>query len=85
MAAEDVVAILDQLDAVGLTVWLDGGWGVDALLGRQTRAHDDLDLVVAIGDVPALEDELAVLGYKRAGGVPPKSFDSVDAHGRQVD
>ena len=34
-----VHAVLDAVpDAV-----VDGGWGVDALVGRQTRAHDDLD------------------------------------------
>src|SRR5258708_7387144 len=27
-------------------VWIDGGWGVDALLGHQTRKHDDLDVAV---------------------------------------
>jgi hypothetical protein len=30
----------------GLVVWLDGGWGIDALLGRETRTHADLDLVI---------------------------------------
>lgn len=29
-----------------MRVWLDGGWGVDALLGRQTRPHDDMDIVI---------------------------------------
>jgi len=24
----------------GITVWIDGGWSVDALLGKQTRDHD---------------------------------------------
>ena len=24
----------------------DGGWGVDALLGTQTRVHNDIDLFV---------------------------------------
>jgi lincosamide nucleotidyltransferase A/C/D/E len=85
MAAEDVVLIVDRLEAVRLSVWLDGGWGVDALLGEQTRAHDDLDLVVLIEEVPAVERVLAELGYERAGGCPPMSFESVDADGRQVD
>jgi hypothetical protein len=42
--ATDVLGILDQLDGAGLMVWLDGGWGVDALLGRHSRPHQDLDL-----------------------------------------
>jgi hypothetical protein len=85
MSAEDVVAIVRRLQRAGLPVWLDGGWGVDALVRRQTRPHDDLDVVVRIEDVAAVERELAALGYERAGGGPPMSFESVDAEGRQVD
>jgi hypothetical protein len=40
----EVVDVLERLDRAGVPVWLDGGWGVDALVGRQTRAHRDLDL-----------------------------------------
>jgi uncharacterized protein (TIGR02569 family) len=85
MSAEDVVAIVRRLQRAGLPVWLDGGWGVDALVRRQTRPHDDLDVVVRIEDVAAVERELAALGYERAGGGPPMSFESVDAEGRQID
>jgi len=85
MSAEDAVAILDRLEGAGLTVWVDGGWAIDAVAGRQTRPHDDLDLVARLDEVPALEQELAALGYERAGGAPPCSFESVDAEGRQVD
>lgn len=85
MSAEDAAAIVARLQAAGLKVWIDGGWGVDALVRRQTRAHDDLDLVVLLDEVPAVERELAALGYHRAGGAPPTSFESVDDAGRQVD
>jgi hypothetical protein len=85
ISAADVVTIVDRLERSGLSVWLDGGWGVDALVGRQTRRHDDLDLVVLLDEVAAVERELAVLGYERAGGEPPMSLESVDAEGRQVD
>jgi lincosamide nucleotidyltransferase A/C/D/E len=85
MSAEDVVAILDAVEAAGLTVWVDGGWAIDAVAGRQTRAHDDLDLVAPLAEIPELERQLAALGYERAGGAPPTSFESVDALGRQVD
>jgi lincosamide nucleotidyltransferase A/C/D/E len=68
MSAEDVVAIVRRLQRAGLAVWLDGGWGIDALVRRQTRPHDDLDVVVRSEDVPAVERELAALGYQRAGG-----------------
>jgi lincosamide nucleotidyltransferase A/C/D/E len=37
-------------NGAGLVVWLDGGWGVDALLGYRSRPHQDLDLVIARDD-----------------------------------
>ena len=63
LSAAGVLAILDRLNAAGMRCWLDGGWGVDALLGVQTRPHDDLDLVVAAGDMPALCAALAQDGF----------------------
>jgi hypothetical protein len=44
MNPAQVLQVLDRLDANGVTGWLDGGWGVDAVLGEQTRPHEDLDL-----------------------------------------
>ena len=38
---------------------LCGGWAVDAWLGRQTRDHADVDIVVFQGDERALFDHLA--------------------------
>ncbi len=50
MPAWRVLAVLDVVAATGVQAWVAGGWGVDALVGRQTRRHYDLDLV--IGDHP---------------------------------
>jgi lincosamide nucleotidyltransferase A/C/D/E len=55
MTLEDVVEVLTALDAGGIDYWVDGGWGIDALLGRQTREHRDLDLGVGLDDVPRIE------------------------------
>ena len=44
MGMQTLLAVVGLLEADGIDVWLDGGWGVDALLGQQTREHDDLDL-----------------------------------------
>ena len=63
MRAEDVIAVLDQLERAGVTVWIDGGWGVDALTGAQHRPHDDLDLVIPIGQAAAAREALAALGF----------------------
>jgi lincosamide nucleotidyltransferase A/C/D/E len=85
MEAEEVVSLIEALERSGVRAWLEGGWGIDALLRRQTRPHDDLDLVVAFGDVPRLKDVLAERGYAVAGGGAPMSFELTDARGRQVD
>jgi lincosamide nucleotidyltransferase A/C/D/E len=39
------------LIAADVDYWVAGGWGVDALLGEQTRTHHDLDLVIAAAPV----------------------------------
>jgi lincosamide nucleotidyltransferase A/C/D/E len=46
MAAENAVALLRLLDDHDVQVCVGGGWGVDALLGEQTRRHADLDVWV---------------------------------------
>ena len=51
------------LDAHGLPFWVDGGWGVDALIGRQTRDHSDLDLAVEFAAFPAFERALLAQGF----------------------
>jgi lincosamide nucleotidyltransferase A/C/D/E len=63
MAAAEVVAVLDVLAAAGCPAWLEGGWGVDALAGRQTRAHRDLDLAVDATHEAAVLTALEGLGY----------------------
>jgi lincosamide nucleotidyltransferase A/C/D/E len=63
LEASDVLAVLDQLDRAGVVVWLDGGWGVDALLGGQSRPHQDLDLVIDRDDCEAAQTALAGTGF----------------------
>jgi lincosamide nucleotidyltransferase A/C/D/E len=54
----DVHRYLDLFDSLGISVWIDGGWGVDALLGDQTRVHEDLDIVLPEADAAALRSAL---------------------------
>ena len=42
----DVKQILQFAIDAEIKVFLDGGWGVDALLGYQSRAHNDIDILV---------------------------------------
>lgn len=84
MKAEDVIELYKRLDAEGVKMWLDGGWGVDALLEEQTRPHKDLDLVVRAEDVPRLRRALAQEGFEFAEGTAT-SLLLRDPGGREVD
>ncbi len=84
MTAADVVAALDRLDAAGIEWWVDGGWGVDALLGEETRPHDDLDLALRaeeIARLPAVFPEFERVDHDQW----PAAFVLRDSAGRQLD
>ena len=61
MDADEAVAVVRSLESAGIRYVVSGGWGIDALLGRQTRHHADIDIGV---DVARLEDALGVLGER---------------------
>jgi len=93
MNAQAVVAILTTLDDAGIRVWLDGGWGVDALLEVQTREHRDLDLIVSDHNVERLTDTLVGAGFAppKLGGTPTNfvmahlDYGEVDIHAIEFD
>lgn len=62
-SVEDVLELLGILGATEHPVWLDRGWGVDAILGFTTRAHRDVDLVTVPGALGALAEALTAAGY----------------------
>ncbi|HHD1410400.1 TPA: lincosamide nucleotidyltransferase Lnu(A), partial [Staphylococcus aureus] len=41
---KDLFYILDLFEKMEVTHWLDGGWGVDVLTGKQQREHRDIDI-----------------------------------------
>jgi lincosamide nucleotidyltransferase A/C/D/E len=87
MTTEDVIAFLDLADELGVKVWVDGGWAVDACLGRQTRKHADLDIALAAADIPVLARTLRARGYSTAPRNDSRStnFALGDAAGHEVD
>ena len=64
MKAETVIELLELFAENRIDVVVDGGWCVDALLGRETRPHDDLDIAIPHRDVPKLRAVLAARGYR---------------------
>ena len=86
LTGREVVFLVAALQRGGVRCWLDGGWGVDALLGHQRRPHDDLDLVVVAEDVdPLLLDVLAPLHFTIAEDHRPTRLVMRDHTGREVD
>ena len=87
MQAKDAVEIIQLFEEHGIEVYVDGGWAVDALLGRQTRAHNDLDIAVPHRYVPRLRELFASRGYREKNG--PDNWESnfvlADESGRELD
>jgi lincosamide nucleotidyltransferase A/C/D/E len=85
MTAADVIAVVGCLDAAGVRCWLDGGWGIDALLERQTRPHDDLDLTMVAADADSALAALAPLGFAVMTETRPTGFVLRAPDDRRVD
>jgi lincosamide nucleotidyltransferase A/C/D/E len=85
MTGEDVAIVMARLIESGIEAWLDGGWGVDALLGKQTRDHEDLDLVVELGRVDSIQEALKDLGYGITEDERPTRLALATPGGRQID
>jgi lincosamide nucleotidyltransferase A/C/D/E len=87
MSAADVGTVLDIAHTARFDrVWIAGGWGVDALVGRQTRIHSDLDLAV---DVTRMALDHLLQAFGRHGYVVEADWRSsrvaLVAGARQVD
>jgi lincosamide nucleotidyltransferase A/C/D/E len=97
LSAQDAVSLYAMLAERGVRCWITGGWGVDALLGRETRPHHDLDVLVGLDSLSQLQDVLAEQGFTRSleweenrwvdqGGVQrPTAFVETDTLGRELD
>src|SRR5262245_39938313 len=85
VSAEDVLEIIDLLDAAGVPGLVVGGGGVDALLREHTRPHDDLDLWVAVGNDRSLRAALDRRGFVEQDGAVRRNYVLRDADDRTVD
>lgn len=71
MQSTDVLESVGRLEGDSIRYWIDGGWGVDALLEEETRPHDDLDLVIARVQSGQAQAALSELGSAHARGIVP--------------
>jgi len=88
MTADDAVELLELLGEHEVEAVVGGSWGVDALLGRQTREHSDLDLWLPAEHLERLFVAFAASGVDRIFPWPgdrPWNFVLHDGAVRRVD
>jgi len=87
VTARDVADLVTLLEQSGLEVHVDGGWAVDALLGEQTRPHDDLDIAVPHAQVARLRALLTTRGFREQHSDDSWecNFVLADEAGRRID
>jgi lincosamide nucleotidyltransferase A/C/D/E len=87
MEEKDVIDLYCKLKNLDIKIWIDGGWGVDALVGRQTRFHKDLDLAIQQKDIPVFLKLLEAQGYKeiKLDIARPHNFVLGDNNKREID
>lgn len=75
--------LIDSLERSAIEIVVDGGWGVDALLGSETRQHDDLDLVITMELAEEGRDVLEDEGFVLTLDERPvrMQFHDLDGHG----
>lgn len=87
MTASDVIEIIQLFDQNHIQLHVDGGWCVDALLGKQTRTHFDLDIAVPHKDVAQIRTLLEAMGYRNVPRDDTRDCNFVlgDERGHQID
>ena len=87
MQEREVIDFYRAMEHSSITVWIDGGWGVDALLGRQTRPHSDLDIATQQEDAANIRALLESQGYReiKLEIARPHNFVLGDDKGHEID
>ncbi len=87
MTAKDVVDIYSQLNDNKIDAWIDGGWGIDALIGELTRPHGDLDIIIQEKDVTQIKELLGDQNYKilQRDDLADNYFHMSDGKGHEID
>lgn len=85
ITSRDVISLYMDLENLGVRIWVDGGWGVDALLEKQSRLHKDLDIAINQKDVPQLLKYLEQKGFKEINRDNEYNVALADDKGREVD
>ena len=85
MTSRDVLDFYHLCEQNLITIWIEGGWCVDALLEKQIRNHADLDIALEWEDVPKLREILESRGYRQIAEDSKWNFVLADQCGRSID
>lgn len=88
MTADEAVRLVRVFGKHGVDACVGGGWGVDALLGQQTRDHVDLDVWLPAGQFENAMVALVSAGVDRIHPWPgdkPWNFVVHDSGRRRMD
>lgn len=85
MTADDVLSVLALMRRAEVGVWIGGGWGIDALLGKQTREHRDLDLMHPEDREDDVVRALNGVGFVESLNWRPVRFVVAASDGREID
>lgn len=82
-----VTQFYQDLKQMGITIWLDGGWAVDAVLEEQTRPHSDVDITIQKRDLVVARKYLQDKGFREIirGDTTAWNFVLGDDQGHWVD
>jgi Aminoglycoside-2''-adenylyltransferase len=78
-----IKAVVNALEAAGISAWLFGGWGLDARIGRITREHGDVEFWLERIDAGRSRAVLVKAGAMALATQPPEeacefTWDGVD-------
>lgn len=83
---EGFAALLGVLDLLAdVAVRVGGGWGIDLLGGRVTRAHHDMDLFVPSGQLDEVVRRLGAAGFSVVDDETPRRVVLASTSGERVD
>lgn len=64
VSKESFLMIIDLLTDLNIRYWVEGGWGIDVLIGKQTREHQDVDIDFDATHEKELLKKLSEIGYQ---------------------
>ncbi|MBI4033692.1 hypothetical protein HY379_01705 [Candidatus Saccharibacteria bacterium] len=85
MPQNEVERIVSAIQNAKYDFWLDGGWGVDALLENQTRKHKDLDICIRLIDAGMVRALLEQTGYAITKDESPTRLIMQDDNRHRID